>query len=313
MAKKKYRDWSEFDMAAFLDEYNVEWSDVGKNIGTGYIGLEYCPFCEAPGCHFGIRMETNVGSCWVCGETAGAPTLVKEITQAPWNKVYEIMNNFMDSDRWIPATLDSGDIVMFPENISDLNPQAETYLRGRNFNPDLIKKTFKIRSTAGSSYLKIDDNKWNFNYRVIIPIIMERTVVAYTGRSYADQEPRYMNSPTPACLIPPASCLYNVDTLTDKGIFVEGPTDVWRLGTETVAMMGVNFTKEQIAYLGRKDIKRGFVLFDEKAEEKARELAMALSSVIPSLKVITLTSGGDPGKMTIANAMKLKYELLGRI
>lgn len=310
---KKYKDWSSFDIISFLENYEIDYSDSGKNIGQGFIGLESCPFCEAPGYHFGIKMESNVGSCWVCGETASAPKLVQQITELKWHEVYRFMNDYIDDDRWIPESPLPGKEVLFPEDMGELPIAACNYLTSRNFFPMEIEKKYKIKSTPGWSFLEIEDRKWCFNHRIIIPIVMEKHLVSYTARSYVGHDPKYMNAPIEAGIIPVASCIYNIDTVKDKVIIVEGPTDVWRMGTESIAMMGVKFTSEQIAYLGTKNIKEAFVLYDEGAEERARELSMALSSVIHTVKRITLNTKSDPGDLGVADALKIKYELLGRV
>jgi len=310
---RKFKDWSDFDMILFLSEYDISYTETGKNIGAGWIGIETCPFCECTGNHFGLKLETNTGSCWVCGETGNAPKIVQALLNESWGEVYRIMNGFMDSDRVIPESPEHGDAVLFPDNIQNMCKAACDYLRGRRFNPEEMIKKYKIKSTAGNSYLKMEDKKWNFNYRVMIPIVMERTIVAYTGRSYVGADPKYMNSPTESCIIPPASCIYNIDSVKDKVILVEGITDVWRFGNETAAMMGVKFTKEQVEYLGSMRISEAYVMFDEGATDNARELAMALTSVIDKVKVITLNCPGDPGDMEYSDAMKIKYNLLGRV
>lgn len=313
MAKKSYKDWSSIDMMGILDLYDISYSSSGKNIGTGYFGIETCPFCEASGNHFGVRIDSNVGVCFVCGESGTPPKIIKEITQEPWKKVYELLNEFSDDDRWIPTSPSHGDEVIFPEDVQNLSRAAYGYLFDRRFTPwELIKK-YRIKSTYHDSYLEIGDNRWDFSNRIIIPIYMERRLVAYTGRSYNDHDVRYMNSPTEACIVPPASCIYNIDTVKDKAIIVEGVTDVWRLGSECIAMMGIKTTKNQINYLGSKNLKEAYVLFDEGAEEQSRKLAVVLSSVINKVKVITLESSGDPGDLSDEDAMRLKFQLIGRV
>ena len=312
MTKKTYKDWSSIDLIGILNLYDISYSDSGKNIGTGYFGIETCPFCEAPGNHFGVRTDSNVGTCFVCGETASAPRIVKEITQEPWKKVYDILKEFSDDDRYIPSTPSPGDDVIFPDGVDKLHRAAYGYLFDRRYAPWELIKQYKIQSTR-SSYLEIGDSKWDFSNRIIIPISMERCLVAYTGRTFVDHDVRYMNSPTEACIVPPASCLYNIDTVKDKAIFVEGVTDVWRMGKETVGMMGVKFTKSQIAYIGSKNIKEAYIMFDIGAEEQAQKLAIALSSVIDKVQIITLETLGDPGDLPAEDALKIKYDLLGRV
>jgi len=313
MAKKPYKDWSAFDIIAFLDFNMIRYDTAGKNIGQGYIGLDRCPFCDVDGNHFGIRMESNVGTCWVCGEVASPPRLVQILTNLPWKEVYKILEENQNEDRWIPESPKPGDDVLFPEGITSLHNKAGNYLWSRGFDPEYIIRKYKVKATKRNCYLEIEKKSWNFSNRVIIPIIMEKQTVAYTGRSYVGEDPRYMNSPTEACIIPPASCIYNSDTLKNKAILVEGITDVWRMGDECAAMMGVKFTDEQIHYLGRKNLEEVFVLFDPGADKEAEKLCKALGSVVPYVRKITLNKDCDPGDLEASEAMQIKYELMGRI
>ena len=311
--KKKYTDWSEFDIIAFLDDNYIDYQTAGKNIGQGHIGLENCPFCDAGGCHFGIRMSSNVGSCWVCGESGAAPKIVQAITNLAWGEVFKILRLNLNEDRWIPESPTPGDDVIFPSGITKVNRSAEEYLWSRDFDYEFIARKYKVKCTESNSYLEIEGHKWNFSRRVIIPIIMENMTVAYTGRSYIGKDPKYFNSPTEACIIPPASCIYNIDTVKEIGILVEGLTDVWRMGDESASMQGVKYTDEQIHYIGKKNLKKAFVLFDPGADEAAKKLCKALGSVVPEVHKITLNGDADPGELTAPEAMHLKYELLGRI
>lgn len=315
MSKKSYKDWTHIDLIALLNLYDISYSTSGKNIGSGYFGIETCPFCEAPGNHFGVRYDSNVGTCFVCGETASAPRIVKEITNEPWNKVYELLNEFSDGDRYVPTPPSPGDEVLLPDGVDNnlLSNKSSEYLLDRKFSPEEIQKKYKIQSTGANCYLEMGDNKWDFSYRIITPIIMERRLVAYSGRTFIDHDIKYMNSPTEACIIPPASCLYNIDTVKDKAIFVEGVTDVWRMGRESVGMMGIKFTSQQIAYIGSKNLKEAYIMFDKGAEDQARKLAVALSSVVNKVNVIFLEGKGDPGDLRDENALRIKYDLLGRI
>lgn len=311
--KKTYKDWSDFDIIAFLDAEFIEYATAGKNIGQGHIGLAECPFCGARGNHFGIRMSNNVGTCWVCGDGGGAPAIVQALTKLPWAEVFKILRHNLNEDRWIPESPEPGDSVLFPHGIVKYNKDADEYLWSREFDYEFIARKYKIKCTERAAYLEVDDHKWDFSRRIIIPIIMENTVVAYTGRSYVGRDPKYNNSPTEACIIPPASCIYNVDTVKDIAILVEGITDVWRMGDESASMQGIKFTDEQIHYIGKRNLSKVFVLFDPGAEREAKKLCKALGSVVPEVHNITLTGDADPGELTAPDAMHLKYELLGRI
>lgn len=301
----------DIDIIKFLEDYDIPYSESGKNIGRGWIGIEECPFCEAPNNHFGIRLASNSGSCFVCGETGNAIRIIEVLARASRNEAYRIAAKYLDPTREITEVAKVGDRVKMPNHFDGLVPLAEKYLSDRGFVPSEITKKYNVVSTGPSSYLKIDSGKLDFSYRLLIPIVMSRKVVAYTGRSYVGKEPRYRHSPLEASVVPAGSALYGIDRVRDKAIIVEGPTDVWRVGDGSIAMMGVKYTREQVRWLHRKGLKEAYVMFDSGARENAVLLARALNTFIKKVMVVTLLSKKDPGDLSVEEAMKIKWELLG--
>ncbi len=160
------------------------------------------------------------------------------------------------------------------------------------------------------SYLKVNDMSWDFRWRIIIPIIMDREIVTYTGRDFTNnQDPRYRNAPIEAGTILTSECVYNLDSVTDRALIVEGPTDVWKLGEEAIATLGVKFSHAQINRILKKKLKKVVILFDSGAEGAARLLADALNPYIEDLKVY-IVNDLDPGSMDYIEAHKMKYDLL---
>jgi DNA primase len=104
-------------------------------------------------------------------------------------------------------------------------------------------------------------------------------------------------------------CLYNIDTVKDTAIIVEGVTDVWRIGQGCVATMGLEYTTEQIKLLVDRGVKQAFVMFDSEsfAIRKARKLANSLSIFMES-ETIEL-SDGDPGELTINQVQEIRGEI----
>jgi len=193
-----------------------------------------------------------------------------------------------------------------------LNAIAKRYLTSRGYDPDEITARFAVRSTNINSEVKHDDRIISFKHRIFIPFIMNNEIVSYTCRSVNDKiKPKYKHAPNELSIVPPASTIYNYDSIQAGGkvIIVEGPTDVWRLGNESVSIQGVTYTKEQIAFLFRKDIQKAVVLFDENAMDKAERLANALHLKIPDVSYTSLKCG-DPGELSVQEAESLKWQLL---
>jgi len=315
MIKKTRIDYSSFNIIGFLDEHGISYRTSGKNIANGWIGIESCPFCSGGGFHFGVKLSSNSGSCWLCGENANAIKIISAIAEIGWKEAYQILYKFSsDVVDWIPESDKPGQQVILPDGIRDrLSKSAKRYLISRKYNPDFLVQQYKIKSTDQYSTLYVEEREWDFSERILCPVYMHRQLQCYIARDYTgEKDPKYMNSPVVASIREPRSCIYNYDTLKGKIIIVEGVTDVWRFGAKVGAFLGIVFTPHQIRSLAEKDIEEVTVLFDQGAEKRANMLAHALAAVIPVVRVAYI-SEDDPGIMEQDEALKVKYQLIGEI
>ena len=125
-----------------------------------------------------------------------------------------------------------------------------------------------------------------FRGRLIFPICdLQGRVVAFGGRAFGDEQPKYLNSPeTP--IYSKGSLLYAMsaarEAMREKGraLLVEGYVDCLMAHqhgfTETVAALGTSFTAAQLALL-RRFCGEVITFFDadaagQKAAERAEEL-----------------------------------------
>lgn len=88
-----------FDLSAFLDEYQVDVTLEGKNIGRGYVGVT-CPFCGDNRNHFGIHLEKKFGTCFKCKGGMNTVYLVK---------YFGNFKTFDEAEEFILDKLDEGD------------------------------------------------------------------------------------------------------------------------------------------------------------------------------------------------------------
>lgn len=307
--RKKPGNYQDVDLLGFLDHHNVEYRETGKNVGQNWIGVD-CPFCDESRKHCGINMDSKVFSCFVCGESGTLLKLASTLLDIPWREAKEELKPFggffKDYDK--PELAQK---VIFPTRMVDLTERSKNYLKGRNFDPDYLIKKHHLKETTMLSTLDIDGKSWNFKNRIIIPIIMNREVISYTARDISNvSNLRYKNGPTEAGIRPIAECLYNIDNARSSAILVEGPTDTWRLGDNSIGMMGVKFAVEQINALVRKRFKKIVILFDENAIKPAVALATTLGPFVSNISVFTLENK-DPGSLSIEETAKLKHNLLG--
>jgi hypothetical protein len=315
MKRNNKQSFETFHVLEFLDEYGIAYKTSGKNIGAGWIGLESCPFCTGGGYHFAVNARSKTGNCWICGETCNAVGLVIAILDCNSAEAYKNIKQFNSDDMdWMPEADETGQEVVWPDGlINGLSNEAKKYLNGRNFPIKELQQQFKLKSTKYGSTLRVDDRKWNFSSRILIPVYMRRRLQCYLGRDFTGHgEPKYMNSPVVASITSPHQCIYNYDTLTGKVIFVEGTTDVWRMGAKVGAFLGITYTKAQISSLLDRKITEATILFDEGADDRAVKLSKALGSVIDTVKIAWIGSS-DPGALSPDEALKIKYQLIGEI
>jgi len=304
MVNKRYFKYEQFDIIKFLDHYEIDYAESGKNIGSSWIGLEECPFCNIGNNHFGINLLSKNYSCFGCGEKGTPYNLIKELLGIPFSEVGAIIKQFYNGDlEFIPK--ESGDKVIMPSNIMDLQKSGANYLRSRNFNPFHIRDKYKIKQTGNKSVLEHEGKKSFFQNRLL------RRLVSYTARDFTNkQTPKYQHVFVEACITPPSSCLYNIDSVKDKCIIVEGVTDVWRLGDGAISLQGIQSPKEQIRLIGEKNLKQATILFDAGKEKEATKLAKTLTAIVGDVRVAHLPDG-DPGDLSEEDAIKIKYQLIG--
>lgn len=315
MKRNNRQSFETFHLLNFLDDHGIAYRSSGKNIGAGWIGIESCPFCTGGGYHFAVHARSKSCNCWICGETCNIIGFIKAVLNCGNHVAYSNIKEFNDDNiDWIPEDDTTGQEVTWPDGlVNGLSKQAEKYLSGRNYPVKELQQQFKLKSTKNGSTLNVDDRKWNFSSRIIIPVYMQRRVQCYLARDYTGHgEPKYMNSPVVASIRSPHKCIYNYDTLVGKVIFVEGTTDVWRMGAKVGAFLGITYTKGQIESLIGKGITEATILFDPGAEERANKLSMALTAVIDTVRIAYLEDS-DPGDLSVEDALKIKYQLIGEI
>jgi DNA primase len=151
-----------------------------------------------------------------------------------------------------------------------------------------------------------------YKFRIIIPVISYGLVVQFTAMGIADQDLRYKHCPNEKALADIKSCLYNIDTVEDTAVVVEGVTDVWRMGDSCVCTFGTTFTDAQVNLLSKR-AQRIFVMFDSARKDKlapyrAEQLADQLSTLVPHVEVIYLKKG-DPADMSDDEVLNLRKEI----
>lgn len=207
--------------------------------------------------------------------------------------------------------------------------EALNYLRQRGFTDELIKQR-QIGYAPDSSHFCHDflekkgydielayeagllsRNEENFSYydrfrnRIMFPLKnAQGRIVGYSGRTYTNQEPKYLNSPeTP--IFQKRRLLYNLDKArksirqNDEIVLLEGFMDVIKSDyaglKQVVASMGTQLSQEHMMFL--KKLTNNITLMfdgDYAGREATLKTGQALLQQGLNVYVIQLPSGMDP-------------------
>lgn len=296
-----------FDWKGFLDNYNIEYSTHGHNIGRNWLGLA-CPFCgDDPSQHLGVNIIHGGWHCWRRHHPGGRRphNLVMALIGCSYDTAEAIVergilpdSNYGDLTGRINVDLLFNNKVVEIENRPkslELMPEfrsivkspladlfATPYIQDRGYS---FKETIKL---AKRYNLHFAMNGF-FSYRVIFPITYYNDLVTWTGRTVVkNQKPRYSTLSKdveqskkldiPVALESIKNCLFDFDYLCSvKGgtlVLTEGPFDACRIsffgeeyGIYGTGSFSVKLTTSQIALLDM--LSRRFDRFYILADEGA--------------------------------------------
>lgn len=281
----------------YLDSLGIEYWEEGKNVTEGWIGIE-CIFCDDTSNHLGINTKNSRYSCWKCGAKGSFTDLITYLENVNFKQAIAVSKNidFGESGTLLPfATRASSHFPLnsfagLPKSFTRKFPKKHIqYLIRRDFDPYPLIRKYKLLAchTIGQ-----------YRFRIIIPFFLNHSIVTFTSLDVTGkQEPKYLHCPISESVIDPKRMLYNIDSVKQRAVIVEGVTDVWRIGDGAVAVMGTEYVKEQLAMLSDKEIKAAMVIFDSDAIAKGERFANQLSGVIPVVELVELQDG-DPDTMT---------------
>lgn len=273
-----------FDVVSFLEDNLIDFSLPGtKNVQDGWIGIK-CPLCDDQSNHGGFNLDAGYYTCWRCGwhpikKVVIALGFPPEVIQTYDVALAKTPGKATESHRPL--------FISMPPGSKPLRKVHRKYLRGRGFNPDLLVEKFKLQGTGPLG---------EYSHRIVAPIFFNKIFVSYQCRDYTGKARlRYKPCRKKNELVHHKDILYNLDTVTDTALVVEGITDVWRIGDGCVATFGTAYTTSQV-YLLAERCNRVFILYDPGrfAQKKAKSLATELSTIGVEVKIITLKVAGDP-------------------
>lgn len=306
-------DLTHFQVERWLDSIRYHYATEGKNISRNrdWIGIS-CPFCPVPdhSTHLGINTYSKAIRCWRCGTKGTIIKLVMKLEKVSYENAEGIISRFSRRGIITKPAQSSPHVteITYPLGTKDeLLKHHVDYLISRNFDPDYLVQKYQIKSIGPISEPRLLAN------RIFIPFFLNHRFVTYTARDMTDIEDRlrYWSCPADLAEINIDHTMYNIDTVKDVAVVVEGCTDVWRMGDGFVGMSGLVWNSARTILLKR--CKQVFVWPDteHKAISLWKELAYSISSFVPDVRFIEITEG-DPGALDPETARNFRREIFGR-
>lgn len=300
-----------FDIRSFLEHNHIHYSESGKNIRHGWIGIK-CLWCDDHSIHMGINPATMGINCWRCSTTGTILKLVMKILRVDFDTACSVIRDYSTPGTTAPAKTYSPvenetkdpDIDLLAKFSREMATFQRDFILSRRYDPDEVFEKYNLHFAGPVG---------NFARRIIIPITYKGRVVSFVGRaaSPVPSSPPYKNCSEEDSLISPKNTLYDIDSCKGSSVLVvEGIMDKWRMGDGTVATFGIQTTDSQVLLL--KKFRRVFILFDSEpqAQAQARKLAGKLSIYTDVVQL--QIEHGDPDDLSQDDADHLRKQIFRR-
>jgi len=285
------------DVRSMLSELGIDFKESGKNVSHNDINID-CPFCYAEK-HLGISRHEGKVNCWVCSFEGldKYPSLIKvlvETTGLSWREV----KNVASEHGWKSYSYETEEVesklatkCWLPKEAcvlalnTERSKKAVEYLLSRGFDEKIIDK-HRLGYAEDGPYRK----------RIIIPIIFNDELVAFTSRAYDNSEDnRYKHSPLFMSSERIKNLLYNYDSAKNykHTYLLEGPTDCWRMGDDSMGVFKSALSSSQRKLLIKLNLESLTIAYDPFATARAYAAADDLSPFISKIKVVRLEGKRD--------------------
>lgn len=312
----------QFDVIAYLQDRNIPISYQSRHTSEGYVNIQ-CPFCHDGSDHLGINITTKIANCWLCGgknitkivamleggcSYAQANTIIREYGNIAFG--FTLENSVR---RHVVNVIPK--YALGADRLNEWPTAHLKYLESRRFEPETVIAQYDLCAVAQAP---------KYSWRILIPIRQGHNIVSFSAMDISGKHAlKYVACSNNEGLIPIKDTVYNIDTVQDTMLIVEGYTDVWRIGAGAVAVMGMQFTLPQLQIIAYKGARRAFVLFDgedlndpdfitkhRKTLAQAKKLAMNLKGIVPMVEVLEM-SHNDPGDLTPEEVAELRGIVFG--
>ena len=284
-------------------------TEGSKHARDGWVNV-HCPFC--PGeqdYHLGFEIETNHFNCWRCGGHHNDQTIAK-LLHISSSEAEQIIRKYGGVSRR-PKKESKVKINLhpfkYPSGKLELLTHHRKYLSSRNFDPDELAALWGITGTGPMSKLDHID----YSHRVLAPIYWNGQVVSFQTRHLKDiQDFKYLACPMAREVEHHQHILYGNQTLwKDRGVCVEGITDVWRMGGFSFAVFGIDYTPYQVSEI-RRAFKEVVVVFDPDPQAVRQADKLVAELRFRGVTAWKERIEQDPGSMSQDDANHLMKQLL---
>ena len=297
------------NIVQLYQDFSIPYWTEGKNVAPGWVGVQ-CPFCDDKSNHLGYNLDDGYFVCWRCGGKRLIPTIAKllNVNEAEARTIVKRYDLIVPKRTDEPLVKVRAKAFKFPSNTIPLLPHHKKYLEFRNFDPEYLEKEWGLLSTGPIS--KLDEI--DYKHRIIIPFEWDNKIVTFDSRDVTGKDKgRYKACPKERELIPHKSILYGKQECWQKtGVLVEGPTDVWRLGTSSFAVSGIKYTNKQIREIFR-IFKRVAVCFDDDPQARIQANKIVAELKFRGVDAFRVDIESDPGSMKQEDANYLVKNLIG--
>jgi len=309
----------DLDLVSFLDEININYETDGPNIGTGWVGIDTCPFDGCGNFHFGIAISNKQINCWICGVTGTLIKFLMKYFNTSKDEAFFMIKEHLEE---VELTQDTDIETLVHKTFSKEVRKIEEdkpmpkikLLPGRPITVDMVAKRPKLRAFLKERMIGVDSCIWHkFRYdyersmRLIMPIFnYGGDMVAYQGRDITGKAILpYITQPKGVDL---GNTLFNINNYTGEKyiIIVEGILDAVRVETAyhferacVMACFTSTPTIEQLLLLS--ETEKVLVMLDHDAwtnYKKFRDLPMEVEPII-------LPKDKDPGSLTDSEFVQL--------
>lgn len=297
------------DVIRIYNDFNVPYITEGhRHARDGWVNTE-CPFCTGnPGYHLGWNIADEYFVCWRCGFHPPFRAL-SFILNIPSYEIMSVLSAYTVNRTPYKKKEKNKKEFALPSNVGKLFNAHKSYLKNRGFNYKQLIKTWNLKATG--RYSRLDNI--NYNARIIIPFYWNGAVVSFDSRAIFDTKiGKYKACPEEREIIGHKRILYGKQEYWhDTGIVVEGPFDVWRLGTAACSVSGINYTHAQVKILS-KTFNKVAVVFDSEPQAQKQAQKLIADLRFRGIDAWNVQVKDDPGSLKQHEADELVKQILNK-